>query len=72
MKKKLPSHMRPKHQDLPPEASDEELFNNQIAMGSEDDDTGDWISGGASNRMDQVRSNGRGGNNNYQKMIIAP
>jgi hypothetical protein len=28
VKKNIPSHMRPKHQDLPPDASDEELFNN--------------------------------------------
>ena len=64
--------MRPKHQDLPPDASDEELFNNQIATDSEDNDTGEWISGGASSMMNQAKSSGRVGSNNFQRMMIAP
>lgn len=57
VKKNIPSHMRPKFQDLPPDASDQELFNNQMAMGSEGEDTGEWISGGASSRTNPVRAN---------------
>ena len=47
--------MRPKHQDLPPDASDEEKFNNINQSSGED--TGEWISGGASSRAN-TRGNG--------------
>ena len=47
--------MRPKHQDLPPEASDEEKFNHIDQSSGED--TGEWISGGASSRAN-TRGNG--------------
>ena len=40
-------------------------------MGSEEEDTGEWISGGASSRINPTRSN-VGSNITYQRMMIAP
>ena len=42
-----------------------------MAMGSEEEDTGEWISGGASSRTNQIRANVES-NNTYQRMMIAP